>query len=110
MSAESWQDALDRYAAIDADTARTNVAILTALRERWSEHVDVTASMFRLVFTRHDVRWPDADTWAEAEQRADDVVALALRRRTERGPVTVTGDAVRTATAVAAVEALLYQL
>jgi hypothetical protein len=99
-----------------------NIAVLTQLRERWQDSVDMITSMFDLVIVPSGARWPVQGDGVfirmDRDRRSGEpAVRVALYRSTSRASLTkpggtalVAGDICKTATAPAVVEAFLYQI
>lgn len=123
MTAQSWDLALTRARAIESRDPRiaANIVVLTQLRERWQDSVDMLTSMFDLVIVPSGAGWPSHDgafVRVDHDQRSGEpVVKVALYRSQGRsslakpgGTVLVAGDVCVPATAPAVVEAFLYQI
>jgi len=114
---DQWQDALDRYDAIDAPIAKFNAALIRELRPSYEHRVRVVTSMFRLWFMH-----PETTTWpfeelVQVDYETDDRVSISLRRNAPRrgdprpvGPVVVAGDMARPENALPVVESFLMQI
>jgi len=124
MTAQTWDAALDlaRAAANQSPRVAANIAVLTQLRERWQDSVDLLTSMFDLVAVPSGAEWPrgnDGDfvRMTHDERSGEPAVKVALYRSRSRSSLTqpggtmlVAGDICRPATAPAVVEAFLLQL
>jgi hypothetical protein len=60
MAAQTWDSALARARAVadQVPHVAANIAVLTQLRERWQDRVDVLVSMFDLVIVPPGAGWP----------------------------------------------------
>lgn len=113
----AWQAAHQRYEDLAAPAALFNLSLLTALRGRWGASVRPDTSMFTLLFTRPDETGYSFTERVQVTYQGSERVEMALvRDRSRRSPsqrggrAVVTGDITRPENALAAVEALLYQL
>lgn len=108
MTAQSWDLALTRARAIESRDPRiaANIVVLTQLRERWQDSVDMLTSMFDLVIVPSGAGWPSHDgvfVRVDHDQRSGEpVVKVALYRSQGRsrlakpgGTVLVAGDVAR---------------
>jgi hypothetical protein len=123
MTAQTWDRALAyaRESEGQDPRAATNLAILTQLRERWQDSVDLVPSMLDLVITPSGVDWRSLDGFGirvgHDRRSGEPVIKVALWRSQDRasltepgGTVLVAGDICKPATAPAVVEAFLYQI
>jgi hypothetical protein len=124
MTARTWAQALTR-ATRDKDLVpqlTANIAVLTQLRERWRDSVDIVPSMFDLVMVPLGTAWPTSGDgvfvrMSHAQRAGEPVIEVMLFRSTDResltrtgGTVLVAGDVCRIENAPAVVEAFLYQI
>src|SRR5712691_3730391 len=123
MTAQTWDLALARARAPEGQfpSMTASIAVLTQLRERWQDSVDMLTSMFDLVIVPSGAGWPSNDGYfvrvAHDRQSGEPTVRVALYRSQSRasltrqgGTVLVAGDICAPATAPAVVEAFLYQI
>jgi hypothetical protein len=123
-TAQTWDAALDRAraAANQSPQVAANFAVLTQLRERWEDSVDMLTSMFDLVAVPSGAGWPrgnDVDfvQMTHDQRSGEPAVKVGLYRSRSRSSLTqpggtmlVAGDICRPVTAPAVVEAFLLQL
>jgi hypothetical protein len=124
MAAQSWDAALVRAREVAGQVPHVaaNIAVLTQLRERWQDSVDVLASMFDLMIVPSGAGWPGSGDEVFVRMTHDQrsgkpAVKVVLCRSRGRsslaepgGTVIVAGDICGLATAPAVVEAFLYQI
>ena len=123
MTAQTWDLALAEARSVEGHDPRmtASIAVLTQLRERWQDSVDMLTSMFDLVIVPSGAGWPGHDGYFvrvnHDQHSGEATVRVALYRSQGRasltrpgGTVLVAGDICAPATAPAVVEAFLYQL
>ncbi|MCW2935291.1 MAG: hypothetical protein JWM19_6253 [Actinomycetia bacterium] len=124
MAAQTWDSALARARAVVGQVPHVaaNIAVLTQLRERWRDSVDVLASMFDLMIVPSGAGWPGSGDevfvrMTHDQRSGEPVVKVVLYRSRVRaslaepgGTVIVAGDICRLPTAPAVVEAFLWQI
>ena len=124
MAAQTWDSALACASAVADQVPHltANIAVLTQLRERWQDSVDMLTSMFDLMIVPSGAGWPHRDDdvfvrMTHDHSAGEPVVKVALYRSRGRaslaepgGTAIVAGDVCTPATAPAVVEAFLYQI
>ena len=123
MTAQTWDLALARAKSVEGHDPRmtASIAVLTQLRERWQDSVDMLTSMFDLVIVPSGAGWPGNDGYfvrmTHDRHSGEATVRVTLCRTQSRasltrpgGTVLVAGDICVPATAPVVVEALLYQI
>jgi hypothetical protein len=125
MAAQTWDSALARAREFEGEVPHVaaNIAVLTQLRERWQDSVDMIAAMLDLMIVSSGAGWPrgsDNEVFVRmdhGERSGEPVVKVVLYRSRARaslarpgGTVVVAGDICTLPTAPSVVEAFLYQM
>lgn len=123
MTAQTWDLALARARSVESHHPRmtASIAVLTQLRERWHDSVDMLTSMFDLVIVPSGAGWPGSEGYfvrvTHDRHSGEATVRVALYCSRSRasltrqgGVVLVAGDICAPATAPAVVESFLYQI
>jgi hypothetical protein len=126
MAAQTWDDALRRARGLEdrCPYVSANIAVLTQLRERWQDNVDMIATWgVNLMIVLSGAGWPsgfgdEVFVRMTHDQRSGErVVKVELYRSRGRSSLAkpgatalVAGDICRLPTAPAVVEAFLYQI
>src|ERR1700733_1316632 len=80
MAAQTWDSVLALARSVEGRSPHitANIAVLTQLRERWPDSVDMLPSMFDLVMVPSGAGWPDAGraTYLPTARRGTVIVAL----------------------------------
>jgi hypothetical protein len=93
MTTQTWDSALARAEAIDPQDPcmAANIAVLTRLRERWQDSVDMLTSMFDLVIVPSGTGWPGHRDGAYVQmlhdQRSGEPVVKVAFYRSQGGSV-----------------------
>lgn len=124
MAARTWDCALARARTIEGVSPHVaaNIAVLTQLRERWQDSVDMLTSMFSLVMVPSGTEWSLVGDGMFVRMDHDyrssvPVVRVELYRSQRRsglarrgGTALVAGDICTLGVAPEVVEAFLYQI